>query len=201
MEQRYSRERPFGACRHPLVSNDDAVTSHECVKACALRVQCCFSHFDGSARSWGACGCLHLQFETQLGAGDRELCTFLFLVIPLRKSALLLCLMKEEAIAKVHILIRKGSTVTFEAQKKVLLKKASPRILIQPSKPLYKPGEIGKYKSFTIIWNSFHNSWRGIFQNWVSGEESKHCRSGQLKQSFLPGVQILCQQHTVIDLP
>ncbi|XP_026569065.1 alpha-2-macroglobulin-like protein 1 [Pseudonaja textilis] len=52
----------------------------------------------------------------------------------------------EEAIAKVHILIRKGTTVTFEAQKKVLLKKASPRNLIQPSKALYKPGEIVKWR-------------------------------------------------------
>lgn len=189
MEQRYSGERPFWVCPC-VVSNGDAVTSHECVKACVLRMQCCFLfYFKGSARSWSACGCLHLQFETQLGEADRELSTFLFLVIPLRKPALL-CLMQEEAIAKVHILIRKGSTVTFEAQKKVLLKKASPRNLIQPSKALYKPGEIGKHKSFTRIWNSFP-SWHGVFQNWVSGGESKHCMSGQLKQSSLPGVQIL----------
>ncbi|ETE59192.1 Alpha-2-macroglobulin-like protein 1, partial [Ophiophagus hannah] len=69
--------------------------------------------------------------------------TFEFIL--LRKPALLF-LMKEEAIAKVHILIQKGSTVTFEAQKKVLLKKASPRSLIQPSKALYKPREIVKWR-------------------------------------------------------
>ncbi|XP_070597946.1 alpha-2-macroglobulin-like protein 1 isoform X2 [Erythrolamprus reginae] len=52
----------------------------------------------------------------------------------------------EETIAKVHILIREGSSVTFEAQKKVLLKKAFPRNIIQPSKDFYKPGETVKWR-------------------------------------------------------
>ncbi|KAM6475570.1 alpha-2-macroglobulin-like protein 1 isoform 2-T2 [Liasis olivaceus] len=52
----------------------------------------------------------------------------------------------EEAIVNVHVVIRKGSIVTFEAQKKVLLRKAFLRHLIQPSKALYKQGEIAKFR-------------------------------------------------------
>ncbi|XP_063150596.1 alpha-2-macroglobulin-like protein 1 [Candoia aspera] len=49
-------------------------------------------------------------------------------------------------MANVHVLIQKGSTVTFEAWKKVLLTEDSPRHLIQPSKALYKPGERVKFR-------------------------------------------------------
>ncbi|KAJ6658340.1 hypothetical protein lerEdw1_020612 [Lerista edwardsae] len=53
---------------------------------------------------------------------------------------------KEEEVARVHVLIRKGDTVSFEGRKKVLIREAYTRKIIETDKPFYKPGETVKFR-------------------------------------------------------
>ncbi|XP_066468774.1 alpha-2-macroglobulin-like protein 1 [Tiliqua scincoides] len=53
---------------------------------------------------------------------------------------------KEEEVARVHVLVRKGGSVSFEGRKKVLIREAHPRVIIETDKPFYKPGETVKFR-------------------------------------------------------
>ncbi|KAJ6658288.1 hypothetical protein lerEdw1_020560 [Lerista edwardsae] len=52
----------------------------------------------------------------------------------------------EEEVAHVHVLIRKGDSVSFEGRKKVLVYNPYIRFIIQPDKPFYKPGDTVKFR-------------------------------------------------------
>ncbi|XP_026531282.1 alpha-2-macroglobulin-like protein 1 [Notechis scutatus] len=52
----------------------------------------------------------------------------------------------EEEIAHVHVLIQHDKSTTFENRKKVLVKNAHERTLIELDKPFYKPGEEVKFR-------------------------------------------------------
>lgn len=54
-----------------------------------------------------------------------------------------LCTVKDEEVARVHVLIRKGDSVSFEGQKKVLIREGYTTKIIETDKPFYKPGETG----------------------------------------------------------
>ncbi|XP_077202031.1 alpha-2-macroglobulin-like protein 1 [Paroedura picta] len=53
---------------------------------------------------------------------------------------------EEEEVAHVHILVRKGDSVSFEGRKKVLVKDVFIRDIIQTDKPFYKPGETVRFR-------------------------------------------------------
>ncbi|XP_054858472.1 alpha-2-macroglobulin-like protein 1 [Eublepharis macularius] len=52
----------------------------------------------------------------------------------------------EEEVAHVHVHIHKGDSVSFEGRKKVLVRRAHTRHIIEPDKPFYKPGETVKFR-------------------------------------------------------
>ncbi|XP_042311607.1 alpha-2-macroglobulin-like protein 1 [Sceloporus undulatus] len=51
-----------------------------------------------------------------------------------------------EEVARVHVLIRKGDSVSFEERKKVVIRKPLTRNIIELDKPFYKPGETAKVR-------------------------------------------------------
>ncbi|KAL8202400.1 UNVERIFIED_CONTAM: hypothetical protein K2H54_013078, partial [Gekko kuhli] len=64
------------------------------------------------------------------------------------ESAFLLCVVEgeDEELAHVHVLIRKGDSVSFEGRKKVLVRAVFIRDLIETDKPFYKPGETVRFR-------------------------------------------------------
>ncbi|XP_070597948.1 alpha-2-macroglobulin-like protein 1 isoform X2 [Erythrolamprus reginae] len=56
----------------------------------------------------------------------------------------------EEEVAHVHVLIQHDKSTTFENRKKVLVKNAYKRTLIELDKPFYKPGEEVKFRILTL---------------------------------------------------
>ncbi|XP_062975138.1 alpha-2-macroglobulin-like protein 1 [Elgaria multicarinata webbii] len=52
----------------------------------------------------------------------------------------------EDTVASVHVLIRKDGIVSFEGRKKVLVRNAFIRHIIEPDKPFYKPGETVSFR-------------------------------------------------------
>ncbi|XP_077202330.1 alpha-2-macroglobulin-like protein 1 isoform X2 [Paroedura picta] len=52
----------------------------------------------------------------------------------------------EEEVAHVHVLVRRGDSVSFEGRKKVLVKAVFIRDIILSDKPFYKPGETVRFR-------------------------------------------------------
>ncbi|KAL8202435.1 UNVERIFIED_CONTAM: hypothetical protein K2H54_014681, partial [Gekko kuhli] len=62
------------------------------------------------------------------------------------ESIFLLCFVEGEEVAHVHVLIRKGDSVSFEGRKKVLIRPIHIYSVIEPDKPFYKPGETVRFR-------------------------------------------------------
>ncbi|XP_063150606.1 alpha-2-macroglobulin-like protein 1 [Candoia aspera] len=56
----------------------------------------------------------------------------------------------EEEVAHVHVLIQRDKSVTFKDQKKVLVKNANTRTLMELDRPFYKPGQKVKIRIVTL---------------------------------------------------
>ncbi|XP_077202032.1 alpha-2-macroglobulin-like protein 1 [Paroedura picta] len=52
----------------------------------------------------------------------------------------------DEEVGHVHVLVRKGDSMSFDSRKKVLVRAAYIRNLIEPDKPFYRPGERVRFR-------------------------------------------------------